>query len=95
MAQIISISFPLQLGTIQQNFPIGVEFLGAWDDGVNLTLSYYQFDETETVEKQRTIEIQPAIAIINNDGRTFIAHLSNNWLVFENTENTIPDSQAS
>ena len=39
------------------SFPIGVEFIGATDDGVDITCYYLQKDQSETREKPRKLEI--------------------------------------
>ena len=77
----------------QAEFPLGVDFIAATDDGVDVIIVYYQADDAETRTKQRTIEVWANIDSPPDEGRTFLGLLGNNFTVWENTENTIPDNQ--
>ena len=94
MAQIIEFRIPGRArGAYNANFPLGVEFVGAIDDGNDAIVIYYQNDQSETREKNRNLEIWANIDLMNDDGRKYIGILSNGFTVWEHTENTVPDDQ--
>ena len=76
-----------------RDWPVGVDFLGVTDDGVNWNLYYYQHNTTDSRTKTRTLEMWPPVAVTNDDGRIYIGILSNGFTVWENTEATLPDSR--
>ena len=95
MAIVIGITFPFptQFTTDVRVWPLGVDFVGVDDDGVDVQLFYFQQDQSEPLTKQRIIEFVPPVFPFSDDGRTFIGSLTGGWTVWENTETTIPDRQ--
>ena len=90
---VIAIAFqiPLEAQVYTNDFPLTVDFIAANDDGENITIVYVQGDDGETLTKQRTIEVIPPYLPVADAGRNFLGIMSNNLLVFENTETTLPD----
>ena len=73
--------------------PLGITFVGATDDGTTATIFYLQSDDAEPLTKPVTLEFVPPYIPFADEGRSLIAFLSNGWLLFENTEATVPDRQ--
>ena len=84
---------PIAVGKATINMPIGVDFLGATDDGETATIYYLQRDDAETLTKDRILEMVQPYTVIPEEGRSVIDFLSNGWVLFENTEGTLPDSR--
>ena len=92
-AIIIAFKIPLELQTYQNDFPLGVRFIGAYIDGTDIDVFYYQPDQDEPLNKQRTLEVLPPYAPIPDQGRTLVDILDNTWVVMENTELTDTDGR--
>ena len=69
--QMIGFQIPFDDGKWTQNFPLTVEFLAATDDGQNIQVLYVQQDETETLEKQRTLEVRCLVRMRTRGARSF------------------------
>lgn len=87
----VTIAIPAGFASDSRSYPLGVDFLGVTDDGVDFQLYYIQSNDAEPLTKTRVIEVQPAVAVINDDGRSFIGILSTGQTVWENTEAAVPD----